>query len=187
LLGVEHILKSVSDLAISQISEVGHDQVITICGLITQVQRKVSKQGASWAIVTIEDLEGAIDVLFFSNSYSTHSVNLVEDRVVAIRGRVDKREEQIRISALDLSLPDLNIVPSGPLVISMEMARCTPPVIDKVKEILRSHPGGREVHLKLADGEKNTLLKLDEGLKVTSSASLSADLKTVLGPNCLVG
>jgi DNA polymerase-3 subunit alpha len=187
LLGVEHILKSVSDLAISQISEVGHDQVITICGLITQVQRKVSKQGASWAIVTIEDLEGAIDVLFFSNSYSTHGVNLVEDRVVAIRGRVDKREEQIRISALDLSLPDLNIVPSGPLVISMEMARCTPPVIDKVKEILRSHPGGREVHLKLADGEKNTLLKLDEGLKVTSSASLSADLKTVLGPNCLVG
>jgi DNA polymerase-3 subunit alpha len=187
LLGVEHFLKSVSDLAISQISEVGHDQVITICGLITQVQRKVSKQGASWAIVTIEDLEGTIDVLFFSNSYSTHGVNLVEDRVVAIRGRVDKREEQIRISALDLTVPDLNIVPSGPLVISMEMARCTPPVIDKVKEILRSHPGGREVHLKLADGEKNTLLKLDEGLKVTPSATLSADLKTVLGPDCLVG
>jgi DNA polymerase-3 subunit alpha len=187
LLGVEHVLKSVSDLAISQISEVGHDQVITICGLITQVQRKVSKQGASWAIVTIEDLEGAIDVLFFSNSYSNHGVNLVEDRVVAIRGRVDKREEQIRISALDLSVPDLNTVPSGPLVISMEMARCTPPVIDKVKEILRSHPGGQEVHLKLADDEKNTLLKLDEGLKVKPSASLSADLKTVLGPDCLVG
>lgn len=187
LLGVEHVLKSVSDFTISQISEVGHDQVITICGLITQIQRKVSKQGAPWAIVTVEDLEGAIDVLFFSNSYSTHGVNLVEDRIVAIRGRVDKREEQPRVSALDLSIPDLNIVPTGPFVISMEMARCTPPVIDRVKEILRSHPGGREVHLRLADGEKNTILKLDEALKVTSSPSLSADLKTVLGPDCLVG
>ena len=185
LLGVEHILKSVSDFTISQISEVSHDQIITICGLITQIQRKVSKQGTPWAIVTVEDLEGAIDVLFFSNSYATHGVNLVEDRIVAIRGRVDKREEQARVSALDLSLPDLNIVPTGPLVISMEMARCTPPVIDRVKEILRSHPGGREVHLRLADGSKNTVLKLDEGLKVTSSPSLSADLKTVLGPDCL--
>jgi DNA polymerase-3 subunit alpha len=185
LLGVEHTLKSVSDFTISQISEVSHDQIITICGLITQIQRKVSKQGTPWAIVTVEDLEGAIDVLFFSNSYATHGVNLVEDRIVAIRGRVDKREEQARVSALDLSLPDLNIVPTGPLVISMEMARCTPPVIDRVKEILRSHPGGREVHLRLADGSKNTVLKLDEGLKVTSSPSLSADLKTVLGPDCL--
>ena len=186
LLGVEHILRSVSDFSISQISEVSHDQIITVGGLITQIQRKVSKQGTPWAIVTVEDLDGAIDVLFFSNAYANHGVNLVEDRIVAIRGRVDKREEQPRISALDLTLPDLKQIPTGPLVISMEMSRCTPPVIDRMNEILRSHPGGREVHLRLVDGEKKTVLKLDEGLKVTSSPSLSADLKTVLGPDCLV-
>jgi DNA polymerase-3 subunit alpha len=55
-----------------------------------------------------------------------------------------------------------------------------------MNEILRSHPGAREVHLRLVDGEKKTVLKLDEALKVTSSPSLSADLKTVLGPDCLV-
>ncbi len=186
LLGVEHILRSVTDFSISQIAEVGHDQIITIGGLITQIQRKVSKQGTPWAIVTVEDLEGAVDVLFFSNAYASHGVNLVEDRIVAIRGRVDKREEQARISALDLTLPDLNRIPTGPLIISMEMARCTPPVVDRMKEILRAHPGAREVHLRLADGEKKTILKLDEGLKVTASPSLSADLKTVLGPDCLV-
>ena len=186
LLGVEHILRSVADFSISQISEVSHDQIITIGGLITQIQRKVSKQGTPWAIVTVEDLDGAIDVLFFSNAYANHGVNLVEDRIVAIRGRVDKREEQPRISALDLTLPDLKQIPTGPLVISMEMSRCTPPVIDRMNEILRSHPGAREVHLRLVDGEKKTVLKLDEGLKVTSSPSLSADLKTVLGPDCLV-
>ena len=186
LLGVEHVLRSVADFSISQISEVSHDQIITIGGLITQIQRKVSKQGTPWAIVTVEDLDGAVDVLFFSNAYAAHGVNLVEDRIVAIRGRVNKREEQPRISALDLTLPDLKQVPTGPFVISMEMSRCTPPVIDRMNEILRSHPGGREVHLRLIDGEKNTVLKLDENLKVTSSPSLSADLKTVLGPDCLV-
>ena len=186
LLGVEHILKSVADFSISQLSEVPHDQIISIGGLITQIQRKVSKQGTPWAIVTVEDLEGAVDVLFFSNAYATHGVNLVEDRIVAIRGRVDKREEQPRISALDLTLPDLKQVPTGPLIISMAASRCTPPVIDRMSEILKSHPGAREVHLRLIDGEKKTILKLDEALKVTSSPGLSADLKTVLGPDCLV-
>jgi DNA polymerase-3 subunit alpha len=186
LLGVEHILRSVADFSISQLSEAPHDQIVNIGGLITQIQRKVSKQGTPWAIVTVEDLEGAVDVLFFSNSYATHGVNLVEDRIVAIRGRVDKREEPPRISALDLTLPDLKQVPTGPLIISMEASRCTPPVIDRMSEILKSHPGAREVHLRLIDGEKRTILKLDEALKVTSSPGLSADLKTVLGPDCLV-
>ncbi len=186
LLGVEHILRAAADMPISQLADVNHDQIITIGGLITQVQRKVSRQGTPWAIVTVEDLDGAVDVMFFSNSYSTHGVNLVEDRIVAIRGRVDKREEQPRISALDLTLPDLNQIPTGPLVISMEMSRCTPPVIERMKEILRTHPGSREVHLQLDENGKKTILKLDEGLKVTSSPSLSADLKTVLGPDCLV-
>lgn len=186
LLGVEHILRAAADMPISQLADVSHDQVITVGGLITQVQRKVSRQGTPWAIVTVEDLDGAVDVMFFSNSYATHGVNLVEDRIVAIRGRVDKREEQPRISALDLSLPDLNQTPTGPLVISMEMSRCTPPIIERMKEILRSHPGGREVHLQLDENGKKTVLKIDEGLKVTSSPSLSADLKTVLGPDCLV-
>jgi len=186
LLGVEHILRAAADMPISQLADVNHDQIITVGGLITQVQRKVSRQGTPWAIVTVEDLDGAVDVMFFSNSYATHGVNLVEDRIVAIRGRVDKREEQPRVSALDLTLPDLNQIPTGPLVISMEMSRCTPPVIERMKEILRSHPGGREVHLQLDENGKKTILKIDEGLKVTSSPSLSADLKTVLGPDCLV-
>ena len=122
LLGVEHILRAAADMPISQLADVNHDQIITVGGLITQVQRKVSRQGTPWAIVTVEDLDGAVDVMFFSNSYATHGVNLVEDRIVAIRGRVDKREEQPRVSALDLTLPDLNQIPTGPLVISMEMS-----------------------------------------------------------------
>ena len=55
-----------------------------------------------------------------------------------------------------------------------------------MKEVLRSHPGAREVHLELQGAAKNTILKLDEGLKVTASPSLSADLKSILGPDCLV-
>ena len=188
LLGVEHLLRSSTDMPISQVNDesVGHEQIVTIGGLITQIQRKVSRRGDSWAIVTVEDLEGAVDVMFFANSYTQHSMNLMEDRIVVIRGRVDKREEQVKIMALDLSTPDISLAPSGPLIISMDTVRCTPPVVDRIKEILRSHPGKREVHLKLDDGRKSLVMKIGDDLRVTASPSLSADLKAILGPDCLV-
>jgi DNA polymerase-3 subunit alpha len=188
LLGVEHLLRAATDMPISQIAEesVGHEQIVNIGGLITQVQRKVSRRGDSWAIVTIEDLAGAVDVMFFANSYTTHSMSLVEDRIVVIRGRIDKREEQPKVMALDLSTPDISAPPTGPLVISMETVRCTPPIVDRIKEILRSHPGKREVHLKLDDGRKSLTMKIGDELRVTASPSLSADLKAILGPDCLV-
>ena len=188
LLGIEHVLRAAVDMPLSQIVEdsVGHEQIVNIGGLITQVQRKVSKQGNSWAIVSIEDLEGAVDVLFFAATYQTHAMELIEDRVIVVRGRIDKREEAPRITALDMTIPDVSGAPTGPLVITMDATRVTPPLVDRMKEILRSHPGPREVHLRLDDGKKALVMKIDDELRVTASPSLSADLKSVLGPDCLV-
>ena len=188
LLGIEHLLRAAVDMPLSQLAEVsvGHEQIVNIGGLITQIQRKVSKQGNSWAIVSIEDLEGAVDVLFFAATYQTHALNLIEDRVIVVRGRIDKREESARITALDMTIPDISGAPTGPFVITMDVTRVTPPLVDRMKEILRSHPGPREVHLKLDDGKKELVMKIDDELRVTASPSLSADLKSVLGPDCLV-
>jgi DNA polymerase-3 subunit alpha len=186
LLGVEHVLRSNTDMSISALLDDGgmQDGVVTIGGLVTSVQRKVSRQGASWAIVTVEDLEGSIEALFFANTYNQYALTLTEDRVVTIRGRITRQDEQVRFTALEMNTPDISTGPTGPLIITLPESQCTPPVIDRMKEILRSHPGKREVHLQVVDQNKSTTLKIDA--LVTSSPSLSADLKSILGPDCLV-
>ena len=185
LLGVEHVLRSHTDMSISQLLEDGpEDGIVTIGGLVTGIQRKVSRQGASWAVVNVEDLEGAIEVLFFSNTYNQYALSLTEDRVVVVRGRFSRTDEQVRFTALEMKMPDVTAAPTGPLLISLPAAQVTPPIVERMKEILRSHPGKREVHLQVIDQEKSTTLKIDA--LVTSSPSLSADLKAILGPDCLV-
>ncbi len=188
LLGVEHILRSMVDMPISQLSDdsLAQETTVTIGGLITGVQRKIAKNGNAWAIVTLEDLEGAVEALFFAKTYTAHALNLVEDRVVVIRGRLDKREENMRFTALDMTMPDISAAPTGPLLITIESSRITPPLVERMKEVLRSHPGAREVHLKLEDGKGGVVMKLDSSLMVTASPSLSADLKQLLGPSCLI-
>ena len=186
LLGVEHLLQSSTDMSISQLLDDGSpmDRTVTIGGLITAVQRKVTRQGASWAIVTIEDLEGSIEALFFSSTYLQYAMTLTEDRIVTIRGKVDRRDDRVRFTALEMSTPDITQGPMGPLVITLPINQCTPPIVDRMKEILRTHPGPREVHLALDDLGRVTIMKLEP--RVTASPSLSADLKSILGPGCLV-
>ena len=185
LLGVEHVLRSHTDMSISELLEEGPaDGMVTIGGLITGIARKVSRQGASWAVVNVEDLEGAIEVLFFSNTYNQYALTLTEDRVVVIRGRFSRTDEQTRFTALEMKFPDITAAPTGPLLISLPAHQVTPPVVERMKEILRTHPGKREVHLQVVDQQKSTTLKIDA--LVTSSPSLSADLKAILGPDCLV-
>ena len=186
LLGIEHILRANTDMSISELIDDGaqSESIVTIGGLITSVTRKVSRQGASWAVVTVEDLEGSLEVLFFSHTYNQYSISLTEDRIVTVRGRVDRREDTLRFTALEMSMPEIAMGVSGPLVISLPISQCTPPIVDRIKEILSSHPGKREVHLALNDNGSDTIMKIDA--LVTASPSLSADLKSILGPNCLV-
>ena len=89
------------------------------------------------------------------------------------------------MNASELSLPDVSDAPSGPVVITLPAVRCTPPVVQQLSAVLRSYPGLTEVRLRLLKPDKTLLMRLDEGLRVTPSPPLMADLKALLGPSCL--
>ena len=69
----------------------------------------------------------------------------------------------------------------------MPITRCTPPVVDQLKEVLRTHPGVTEVQLRLLGRERTTVMRVDDRLRVAAGAALFADLKQLLGPGCLSG
>ncbi|MCU1621776.1 MAG: polymerase alpha subunit [Frankiales bacterium] len=185
LFGVEHVIAAHVDTPISGIIDKDDGSSVVVGGLLSSVTRKVTKQGNAWAAVQLEDLEGSVEVLFFPATYQLAAVHLVEDAVVLIRGRVDKRDDTPKLIASDITVPDLSVGPRGPVTISLPTARCTPPVVERLKEVLRNHPGTTDVLLQLTTGAKTTVLRLDDGHRVTATASLFADLKALLGPGCL--
>ncbi|MDX6204725.1 MAG: polymerase subunit alpha, partial [Frankiales bacterium] len=190
LFGIEHVIAGAVDCGLAAVmaDETRQDgSILTIGGLITGVQRKMTKKGDTWAIATVEDLEGAIEVMFFPATYQQHAVHLTEDAVVLVRGRLDKRDETPKLIAMEITVPDLSQGPRGPVILTLPAARCTPPVVERLKEVLGNHPGTTEVHLQLSTGARTTVLRLDDRLRVTATPSLMGDLKALLGPACLGG
>jgi DNA polymerase-3 subunit alpha len=149
------------------------------------VQRKVTRQGAPWAAATLEDLGGAIEVLFFPATYAGCASQVADDAILVVKGRLDRREDSPKLIAMEVTEPDLSESGSGPFVVSMPVQRCIPAVVERMQEVLRSHPGLSEVHLRLLNGRRVTVVKLDDKLRVKPSPALLADLKQLLGPACV--
>jgi len=188
LLGLEHVLSNGTDCTIGQLmldEERPDGATLTISGLITSVQRKITKRGDAWAMVTLEDLDGAIDVLLFPSAYQLASTYLTEDAIITVKGRLSRSKDQPEIMGQEVSMPDLSEGPSGPVVISLPSTRCTAPVVEQLRDVLGSHPGMTEVQLRLMTRTSTTVMRLDDRLRVTPSSALFADLKHLLGPGCL--
>jgi DNA polymerase III subunit alpha len=185
LFGLEHVLSAAADRTIAALAEEGtvpDGAVVTLAGILSGVQRRITKQGRSWASATLEDLEGAVEVLFFPNTYELVGQYVAEDAIVVVKGRVDRRDDQPRLMAMDLSIPDLSTPDEvRPVVLAIPPSRCTPPLMERLNEVLASHPGAAEVHLRV----NRHLLRAAR--RVAPTTALMADLKALLGPSAVAG
>jgi DNA polymerase-3 subunit alpha len=181
LFGLEHILGGNADVSVAaaQAEGAAEPQTITLAGILSSVNRRVTKAGAPWAQAVLEDLEGSIEVMFFPATYAQVALNVAEDAIVAIKGRTDAREDTVKLIASELTLLDTSEAPRGPVLVRIEATRCTPPLVNRLKDVLVTHPGTTEVHLHVRG--KNEL-KLVAEHRVTPSAALMGDLKALLGP-----
>ncbi len=155
---------------------------MTVAGILTAVSPRTNKQGAPWAIATIEDLEAGIEVLFFPKTWLEVQDKVARDQIVVVKGRISRRDDTPSIFGSEVTIPELTEGPRGPVLVSMPAARCTPPVVERLREVLGSHPGTTEVQLKLINGQRETVLRLDQRLSVRPSTALMGDIKALLGP-----
>jgi DNA polymerase-3 subunit alpha len=187
LFGVEHVLASHTDCSIAALTgeEKADQSMVTVGGILSTLSRRVNKAGKPWALASLEDLEGAIEVLFFPSTYEACGIHLAEDAVVLVRGRLDKHEDTPRLIAMDVSVPDITEPVRGPVTITLAANRCTPPMVERLKDVLATHPGTTEVRLQVQAGAKMTVLRLDDRLRVTPNSGLMAELKALLGASAL--
>ena len=191
LFGIEHVLTRAADTSIAALldedSARSDGSTVTVAGLITGLQVKRTKKGDLWAIVTVEDLEGAIECLFFPQAYLTVSTMLAMDTVCAVRGRLKRSEDSISIHAQELSLPEISEGPRGPVVLNLDLVKATTRRIEDLKDVLAQHPGTTDVQIKLLQPGRSVTLKVDPMYRVNATEALFGDLKALLGPRAVVG
>jgi len=187
LFGVEHLLAASTSMSISGVAEAVDGAVVTLGGLISSVQLKTTKRsGDRWAIVSLEDLEGVVEVMVWPNTFTKVATLLNEDAIVLMKVRIEKRDDEgPRVAALEVSTPDVSAAFTGPVTVYIPESRVNSAVMDSLRQILSAHPGTTQVNLTVIQADKFVSVKTDDKLRVSPSPSLFGDLKALLGANCL--
>jgi len=166
---------------------------VLIGGMLSAVRPKVAKTGRSagqrWAILELEDLEGKVEGMCFADAYSDISARypgvLVPEKIVFLRGKVDKRRETPCLMVADVIPVDLAIEKLT-TSIGVKLDRAGRYDFSQLKQVLLKHPGKKElfVQVQTTDGTKVSL-KINGELGVRITRDLVDDLELLVGGGCV--
>jgi DNA polymerase III subunit alpha len=169
---------------ISQARERSDGQAVTIAGLIGKISRITTRKGDSMAFVVLEDLEGSMEVVVFPTVLEKHRALIAEDTAVRIKGRLDVKEGEVKLIAQAVAAIKTNGAADPPvtaLYLNIDHDRLDKELIAKLQKVLRAHPGGSEVYLRVNNGQKPTTLRLSTDFLVAGAGPLIGQLTQLLG------
>jgi DNA polymerase-3 subunit alpha len=106
------------------------------------------------AVFTLEDLQASVEVTVFPRLLAEQGHRLVEDAIVAAKGRLDRRDEsRLGLVALDIAVVEGLDAAASPLRLKLPSGGLDETRIGQLKRILREHPGDSRVFLHLGEGK----------------------------------
>ena len=182
LKGAESALKRHAECSVSDARELDDGAVRVVGGIVTGLQRKWTKKGDLMATFVLEDLDRAIEVMVFPRTMADWGSLLADDAIVCIKARVDKREDEPKLMALDVRRPTLTFGTVTDLDIDIPLGTLSDSTVAELKRLLHEHPGDSSVILRVGD----TRVRLNDDFRVERSSRLMAELRVLLGANAIV-
>lgn len=108
----------------AQLGELGNKERVVVAGLVTRFRRHQTKDGKPMGFVTIEDIQGQIELVLFPRAWEQYGRLVEIDRVFAVEGKVDAQgggDPKVLVDKLSLvrledlpaeALPPVNGMPA---------------------------------------------------------------------------
>ena len=145
---------------------VPEDTPIWLCGMVSELTHKTTKRGEAMATLTLQDLEGELDVVVFPKVFGP-ARQILEDETnevfVRIRGVLERTERQnqtnIQFKASEIQPLVLNEATNRQKTLTLEVKKeqLTPFVMEQLHGLFSHYPGNDRVELFVAGRGASTL------------------------------
>ena len=180
LMGYEASLRRATECTIAELREARDGETRAVGGVVTNLVRKYTRKGDLMATFVLEDLESAINAWVFPRTMLDFGSLLADDAVVVVKGRMDQRDDEVKLVVMEVRRPEL-IAGGSALEIVLPLTSLTDLTVERLKALLLGHPGPSPVYLRM--GTK-TLMLADQ-FRVDTGNGLCAELRILLGANCI--
>ena len=179
LFGVEAALRRKVEHSVLDLQTMDDGANVVVGGVITNLARKFTKKGDQMAVFLLEDLDASIEVTIFPRTLAEQGHKLEDDLIVAVKGRLDRRDES-RFGLIGQTvtvLSGLTDGPAAPLRLRLPSTSLDELKIQRLKRILREHPGDSVVMVDIGQGK---VLKLADEFRVDLDRSVG-ELRMAFG------
>ena len=131
-----------------------------LVGLLKSVRTLLTRKGAMMAFAVLEDFNGEVELVLFSEAYEAAGELLSNERVVGVTGSVDTSRERVQFVVESLcepaELPDRD---TGQLHVRIRHEHASEEELYELRAFLGERPGGCSVYLHLnGHGEEDELV-----------------------------
>ena len=163
---------------------------VTCGGIITEVKKMISKRsGKEMAFVTVEDLYGTIEVVFWQNMFQKFKDLLVVDNIVKVAGKLSVREGVKpsvmvdNIEKMTSGAEPKQVAPSDkPKTLYLKFNTKDDSLKNEILDILKSYPGTSDVVIKCS--VTNQIYKLN--IRVNLNSFVNQELLAIVGESNIV-
>ena len=180
-------LARISKVTTADLSAAPDGSPVQIAGVIHAVKLKNNKSGKRYATFSLEDREGAVEAIAWSETYQKFEAIIMGDEPVVARGKLDVDDERAQIILEGLVPLDSALVDSIREVrISAPMRRLENGGLDALKAMLGRYRGKSMtyLHLGLDDGREAVML-LGDSYRVTPTDTFVAEMERILAPGAV--
>ncbi|MFR3275546.1 MAG: OB-fold nucleic acid binding domain-containing protein, partial [Collinsella phocaeensis] len=163
-------------------------------GMVSEVSKRVTKNGDPMAIVTLEDMEGEATVVVFPKTYKEAEGYLygevdpetgavLSDAFIRVRGKLERSDRGDQIIAQEILPLELSEEANRPKVfeIMVPSARFSQPNMSRLATVLATNPGGDRVELFVEQADGQTM-RAEIPTRVNArSIPLIAEVKGIVG------
>ncbi len=186
------IIKNYAVQTVATLSLCKDQDSVRLGGIISSVKVRYSKKdGSPWAIINLEDFEGIVECLVYSETYTTNVGEIHDDRAVFVEGYASFRDgdgNQAKV-VVDKIIP----IESVPTLYTKEIhlriyeANATPELFTELINILQQNSGQTAVILTLiCSSGQIAFVRAGNDFKIAYSQTLEKTLKDILGEDALI-
>jgi DNA polymerase-3 subunit alpha len=201
-------LRARVDCSLAALSQRRDKDWVTVGGIITEAKKIRTRNGDHMMFATLDDLEGAVEILVFGKALAEHDpvgaaeAVLAVDQVVLVRGRVDHKEAGktcVVVQSVDRFAPTeqeieradrearasavAQAAAAQPVHLQVHAAHLPASAIEDVKDIIETNRGPAEVVLEMITSAGTRMLRLGESYRVQHTPGVRAELEQALAPS----
>ena len=179
-----HALATATTAGITELSD---GKEVRLCGIIATVKSMLTKKGDRMAYVTLEDLQGTVEVIVFPDLFKTVGELIAPERLVRVTGTIDRGDKGTKIRGVKIEpLADVQTQTIKRIHIRLTARPEVKEQLPRLLDVFKRHPGSTAVSLTFrTDGALEAETAPLPHLTVSASEHFVADVEEVLGKGAL--